>query len=299
MGMCKFCKQETASDEYICSSCKRLPALLHPAGVYLEYSDFVKSRKLHTDADFYYKRYFGVELEVEANAGDIGTSYLWAGIISRIGDSKYLLYPKSEGTIRCGIELVTAPLTHTGRRCHLNWYKVLYELREMGYTSHKGGRCGLHVHVDKARLPQISKIVVVMVYLKEFLEKFSRRSNFEWCSFRGLDPTNASCGSKHSAICKHPQTIEFRFCRGTLNWLAFIASLQCIEALIDFIAIQPKSICKRRVKPLDFIAWFIRFAEQRGYWHFIKYIRSREEMKPYVCYCSRKYKDSVSENRDD
>jgi hypothetical protein len=118
------------------------------------------SLKFHGDGPYY----LGVELEVEApdySVHDTG--------IRLIGDRQQAFYAKRDGSLlndgNLGFEIVTHPispalwleelpakvLTQKAQPKHpvakFLWYAR--KLRELGFKSHDGGRCGLHVHVSR------------------------------------------------------------------------------------------------------------------------------------------------------
>jgi hypothetical protein len=94
--------------------------------------------------------HLGLELEVEApdeRAKDAGLN---------ISQQPRYCYAKHDGTLNEGVgwELVTHPISRAlwmdktaKRSCVSSFFDLIKGLRGLGYTSHAGSRCGLHIHI--------------------------------------------------------------------------------------------------------------------------------------------------------
>ncbi len=211
--------------------------------------------------DYYYKpepkfygtgpRYFGVELEIDG----AGENHDRAGQLMEIANTaRDLAYCKHDGSLDCGFEIVTHPMTLEYHMQTMPWEAICEEAVEMGYTSHMAGTCGLHVHVSRKAFGQteaeqdlvIARILYFVEHHWEELLKFSRRTR------RQLEQWAARYGYKEqpSEILEHAKTgrhqgrytcinltnydtIEFRMFRGTLKYNTLIATLQLVDRICD------------------------------------------------------------------
>lgn len=234
----------SSSNEYICYSC------------YQEQEQEEKS-KIHS---YYYKpepifygdslRYFGVELEIDHG----GESLSNAGTLLAIANAQdEFMYCKHDGSLDDGFELVTHPLSLQYHLEIMPWRDILQKAIELGYLSHKGGTCGLHVHVNRSTFGEsafeqdavIARILYFVEKHWEELLKFSRRTASQlerWAARYGykehpqeiLDEAKKGYGGRYTSVnLENYHTIEFRLFRGTLKFNTFIATLQLVNRICD------------------------------------------------------------------
>lgn len=220
--------------------------------------DRQKARAIH---DYNYKptphffgdgpRYFGVELEIDEG----GECADCAEAILSVGNAKaYHLYCKHDGSLEDGIEIVSHPMSlhyHTHR---VPWRQVLARAVSLGYTSHRAGTCGLHIHVSRRALGETcdaqEKVIARILYFfeKNWAEmlKFSRRTSRQldqWACRYGYKDTPSEMiehikkghsNGRYAAInLTNDDTVEFRMFNGTLKYNTFIATLQLIDLICD------------------------------------------------------------------
>ena len=130
-----------------------------------------------------------------------------------------------------------------------------FKARQLGYTSHQSGTCGLHVHVNRSSLGDtywkqddtIARILFLAETFCHELLRFSRRTQYQldrWAARYGRkeepqDVLRSAKGSYNRYTCVNltpSQTIEFRIFRGTLKYSTIIATLQLVEAICDVAA---------------------------------------------------------------
>lgn len=173
----------------------------------------------------------GIELEVEG-----------ATEREAIADVLHKYLPKkhicvSDGSLRdSGIEIVTSPLAKREVRA-VAWYNLLRQLSRLGCVSHDSGRCGLHVSISRQYLREEtwSALRTFLTRNQAFFKAISRRDPrgersdpFHFCRF--LNSTN-----KYRALnLGKKQVAEFRFFRGTLNPVSFVASLELVYSLVEY-----------------------------------------------------------------
>lgn len=195
-------------------------------------------------------RYFGVELEIDRGGEDSDAA---RALLSIANAEEELLYCKHDGSLESGMELVTHPLTFQYHLGSMPWKELLQEAVSLGYCSHKGGTCGLHVHINRSAFgeteyeqePAIARILYFVEKHWDELLKFSRRTPRQlerWASRYGykdrpkdiLDHAKKGYGGRYSSVnLENRATIEFRIFRGTLKLNTLIATLQLVNRICD------------------------------------------------------------------
>ena len=194
-------------------------------------------------------RFLGVELEID-NGGECDSN---ANLIQEVGNADHEhIYIKHDGSLHDGLEIVTHPMSLGYHLYEMPWREIFNKALELGYTSHKPGTCGLHVHVNRGSLgyssqQQENTIARILYLVENFwheLLRFSRRTQEQmndWASRYGRkdDPKDVLHSAKNRSdryTCVNltpSETIEFRMFRGTLTYNTFIATLQMVERLCD------------------------------------------------------------------
>ena len=198
-------------------------------------------------------RYLGVELEIDG-AGECDDK---ANAIRRVANQDNThIYIKHDGSLEDGLEIVTHPMTLDYHKNGMPWQAVVDTARQLGYTSHQSGTCGLHVHVNRDSLgntyrQQDDTIARILFLVENFwheLLRFSRRTQSQldrWAARYGRkdepqDVLRSAKGSYNRYTCVNltpSQTIEFRIFRGTLKYNTIIATLQLVETICDVAAV--------------------------------------------------------------
>lgn len=230
-------------DDYVCTDC------------YHSAQD--NSQLIH---NYYYKpepvfygtgnRYFGVELEIDRGGESDRAA---RKLLSIANAEEERLYCKHDGSLDNGFELVSHPLTLQYHLEVMPWKELLREAVSLGYCSHKGGTCGLHVHISRSAFgetveEQESVIARILYFVEknwDELLKFSRRTPSQlerWASRYGykdrpkdiLDHAKKGYGGRYASVnLENRATIEFRIFRGTLKLNTFIATLQLVNRICD------------------------------------------------------------------
>jgi len=204
-----------------------------------------------TDLPFHPQRFFGVELEVEAD--DLGV----ASHVLR-GTPQGHIICKDDGSLAHGFEIVTTPATLEAQR--KIWATVLPLLP--GCKSFSTETCGLHVHVSRLGLSklQIAKAVcfVNAAHNRRFMRHVAQRSSERWSRYHAKPIKD---GAKHNkqryeaVNLQNEHTIEFRIFKGTLKLASVIKAIEFCDCLLSFCA---PGICS--VKESQSRVSFIRFA---------------------------------------
>jgi len=231
----------------------------------------------------------GLEIEVETNCSR-SEDERWASKImtylKSIGLEK-IFYIKHDGTVK-GFELVSHPATLQYIHKNIPWFQILKWFRDRGFTSYKGGNCGLHVHLSKDFFTplDVHKLRLFFATNKIFIYKFSKRFGYndKYCQYESFDNFNEFLKNekrqdgKYWAIRTRPgkkNTVELRVFRGTLSFPRFIASLQFCDALAHYVKMVSIISCQKKSSWVNFTQWCTKTNE---YQHFIKYISNIEEL---------------------
>jgi len=210
--------------------------------------------------DYYYKpdpifygsspRYMGVELEID----DGGESDRNANSVMAVANIKHEhIYCKHDGSLEDGFEIVSHPMSLAYHMSKMPWGEVVSKAKELGYTSHQAGTCGLHVHISRDAFGETERqqdaVIARVLY---FFEKhwnelliFSRRTRKQldqWAARYGykdhpkelLDDVKSRHANRYTAVnLTNRDTVEFRMFRGTLKLNTLLATLQLLDRICD------------------------------------------------------------------
>ena len=224
---------------------------------------------------------FGFELEIEK--GENGTIEL--ALLSNILENRFgnLFVHERDGSLVDGFEIISQPMTWNWFTSNISTIRALFAIiNKFNYSSHNGGRCGLHVHVSRKSLLEESMLsndvseitrktrerdVIVNIcyvlerYQKEIV-KFTRRKSTTYCRARsqlttlgngtevidkdliktGVHFETTSTDRRKNLNLKNSKTIEFRIFRGTLVWETFLISLNLVRNIVNNAKIEQNVI---------------------------------------------------------
>lgn len=252
----------------------------------------------------------GFELETERGSSAIPRIDYCNKINNRINKDYKMVHFETDGSLDNGVEIISEPMT-------LEYWndqkdkkiKDLIELcKSLGYQSHNGGRCGLHVHFNKKWFgsepsEQQNKLNTLYLFFETYqneITKLSRRERFDYCqflskknydlnrlsdakikhdiatsiSFINRQKTNTSHGDAINANASTGATFEVRIMRGTLKYETFIACIEFIINMVECIANEPReTISFSKVvnyKPSLFLKQYINEREIKANYKKIK-----------------------------
>lgn len=189
---------------------------------------------------------FGVELEIDKGEDDGACA---TEIVTVCDD----VYCKHDGSLECGVEIVSHPCTLNYHLNDLGWDKIIEVARKYNFTSHEAKTCGLHVHVgrrqlgknDKQRDDTAGKVVLAMSRHWDNMVKFSRRlsSQLNWAEKNNVELSDVydddalisaaleteEDGRYQAVNLCNSNTIEFRIFRGTLELNTIKATLEMVS----------------------------------------------------------------------
>lgn len=218
----------------------------------------IKFYKTQND-DHNEKRYFGIELEIDASRDPHASSekrHLLATRLNRLlnnDDYNSLVKFEDDSSLGMqGIEIITQPMTMKYIMDSTDKFaEAMRMIEELNYISHDSGRCGMHIHVSKDALNEqtIDNLYLLFENFRNELVAFSRRTQggMRWCRFmtdNAYHPQemnedyikrNKPQGNDHGAAINSGQrnTVEFRLFRGTTKMRTFIANIQLIDNMVD------------------------------------------------------------------
>ena len=189
--------------------------------------------------------YMGVELETDTYPDE--NQFLAANEIR----TKFPLFlTKSDASLTQGVEIVSEPATLTHHKTKMGWTDIQNIVRKYGGVSHKSFHCGLHVHVNKNYFGvpdsyqwtrRVRKIASLCYRFRDELFIFSRRARnlgsnpVDYTGITTLEPTHdeiiRSKDGRYGLNLMPPNTIEFRYFRGTLRASTFFATLEFVDLL--------------------------------------------------------------------
>lgn len=244
---------------------------------------------------------FGFELEVTLNqvtSNSLTPEELATKLHEKFGN---LFVYERDGSIGNGVEIISQPMTWKWFLNHLNIFKELMTICiDSGFDSHKGNKCGLHVHIGRQSLNGIdrdneqiiqSKVIANMNFILERYQneiyKFSRRttSSFirwtpnrtELIEIQGKEFINKDTirtihernPMRYTALnLSNDRTVEYRFLRGTLKFETFFISMNFIKNMVEQSRMSKHAITFRQLleKDLDenMLSYLHEYCEKRN-----------------------------------
>lgn len=252
-------------DKEYCNNCIQTYLGVHH--IHFENYSYKPEPQFFGDKETANNRFFGVELEMD-------NSQRRNEFMARSHCDE--IYYKPDGSLSCGVEVVTHPATLEYHMNEFPWEKILESARLCGFKSHTGTRgdktshtptCGLHIHVSKEafglttskRDSNEAKLLVLFDKFWPQLAIFSRRdpdSLSRWAKHYAdfdvsqdqmtdiIKKAKGECGKYYAVNLRGNSgaTVEFRLFRGTTNRETIIASIQLLDLLFDAMELSTKRV---------------------------------------------------------
>lgn len=210
--------------------------------------------------------FLGVELETDGGR-DRG---LYVNELANIDGFNERFWMTEDSSLSNGVEITSHPMT---LEYHVNTRDLYKEVGALAnkyhFGSHNGGRCGLHIHVNRSFFGKSSvardaggykMLRLLQRFEKQFII-FSRRTNSQisdWCDYKtyrdyslksevkiskandmdNFGPFQMAYSMirnerKHGQALnfEHHETFEFRIFRGTLKWSTYYACLALVDGM--------------------------------------------------------------------
>lgn len=219
--------------------------------------------------------FFGIEVEVEA-----GRNLSDASEYAHQLESMDIAYLKSDGSLNCGFEIVTHPMTHDFYKNEVpELYETLNTLRlSHGVTSWGTGTCGVHIHVSRSGFnggAHMHRFLNLVYSNQDFYETMAGRSSDRWAKFsdvemfnprtrtysksfrRKLNPDRGS--DRYSAVnTNNSATLEMRIFRGTTKENVLKSYIDLAHASVEYTrTLSVKEVANGALLPEPFIAYII------------------------------------------
>lgn len=185
-------------------------------------------------------RALGVELEVEGHSVDPATAARTIHDHVNGGEFGRHVFFERDGSLSNGFELISQPMSVPALRETFQFLREPSLVR--GLRSHRTSTCGLHVHVSRAGLSNLT-IARAVTFVNDsgndaFIQALARRYNTGFCNITEKDLDTAHLpGDRYEAInLTGSQTIEFRLFRGSLKYEAVVAAVEFCHALLEYCA---------------------------------------------------------------
>ena len=207
--------------------------------------------------------WLGVELEVENK----GTEPTYVSITNEAVKDFAIL--KADASLPSGgFEIVTVPATLEYHR--IAWLPF-FETAAKNLMSWSSGKCGMHVHIAKASLSDLT-IGRLLVFVNatdnlSFIERLAGRGSVVYSQLSPKKVSDVKTGeSRHGhglAFSNRNQgkTIELRIFRGNVSAVGFFKNLEATHALCEFCKVA--SI--RQLTTAAFLQWLALPANLRAY----------------------------------
>ena len=235
----------------------------------------------HSSEDEQTRLYFGIEIETEVRGGDYSDRRVAADYAQQL-EHEGLAYLKSDGSLECGFEIVTHPLSHSYfmNDASTLWNTIGTLKDRYGMMAWGTKTCGLHIHISRNGFSGGShqhRFLQLVYNNKDFYEVLAGRSSSHWAKFDDIfDPEtgtksfknkfNRHGSDRYSAVnTNNRNTLEMRIFRGSLNTRFIKSCIDLAHASVEFTRVM--SVLEVREHKLDCI-------------NLIQYIRERAELYP-------------------
>lgn len=179
---------------------------------------------------------FGVECEMESK-GD-RQSALVDCLGGRDGNGRYIL--KSDGSLNCGVELVTMPYTLQEHRDLFKWQEVMSGVEKFGHAGDTD-TCGIHVHINRTAItPLTLGKMLVFVNSPEttrLIGIIAQRSNNSYCQRIKKKVSDAlqEPDSRYQAVNVTRRTVEIRIFKGNIRPERILKNIEFCHALCMYL----------------------------------------------------------------
>lgn len=195
--------------------------------------------------------YFGIEIEAEVRGQDYSDRTAAAEYAAHNLENRGLAYLKNDGSLECGFEIVTHPMTHAYHMQESNplWEVVTNLKSRFSMMSWGTKTCGLHVHISRRGFTggsHMHRFLQLVYNNKNFYEVLAGRSSSHWAKFDDIYDNNGQKSFRHklndrrdsdrySAVnTLNRATLEMRIFRGSLNPRFIKSAIDLAHASVEF-----------------------------------------------------------------
>ena len=228
--------------------------------------------------------YFGIEIEVEA-----GRNLSEASEYAQRLEPMELAYLKSDGSLNCGFEIVTHPMSHEFFKNEAQeFFDTLVGLR----TNHKvmswgTSTCGVHIHISRTGFnggAHMHRFLNLVYSNQDFYETMAGRSSDRWAKFddvnqgegewivnhdgeRTWKPVRSFArklsdnrrSDRYSAVnTNNGATLEMRIFKGTTNPRTIMSHIDLAHASVEYTrSLSVQEIKNGALYPEQFVAYIV------------------------------------------
>lgn len=201
--------------------------------------------------------FFGMEIEVEADSYDTRRSAAQYAQ-NKLEVENSLAYLKNDGSLNCGFEVVTHPMTYDFfmNEAQEFWDTIHALKTDYGMKSWSTRTCGLHIHISRSGFtnpPHLHRFLRLVYSNQDFYQAMAGRSASSWAKFDDVmtydsetriygrsyknkvaDPTTTST-DRYSAInTNNRATVEMRIFKGSINTTNVRGALGLAHASVEY-----------------------------------------------------------------
>lgn len=288
-SFCESCTENYATyceycDEYNVDGCSDCEDSIHEIHDYSYRPDPVFHS---TDKDE--RLFFGIEIEMESPHGDTSILRQAAETAHMLEDTDHA-YLKSDGSLNCGMELVTHPMSHDyyQNEAHELW-GVLDTLRDVHkMRAWDASTAGLHIHISRTGFSGGAHMhrFLNLVYSNEYLfSELAGRNSARWAKYDDVVANTSvvvdgerkwvayksfknkiehgRSSDRYSAVnTQNAHTLEMRIFRSSINKNVVKAQISLAHASVEYTRrLSLQDIKDGALKRDNFIAYIISNAE--------------------------------------
>jgi hypothetical protein len=255
---------DCTSNAYWCDNCEQYFADGCDRGCDGESNRVIHDYSYRPDAIFHStdkneRLFFGIEIEVEAGR-NINDASQYAFQL----EAQELAYLKHDGSLNCGFEVVTHPMSHEFFKNQAEEFWDVIEGLRSNYKVKSWGTstCGLHIHISRSGFSSgahMHRFLNLVYSNQEFYETLAGRSSDQWAKFTDIyqrtwlrddegnrtdlkttrtfaHKLNFNYGSdRYSAVnAQNRETLEMRIFRGTVNTNTIKAHIDLAHASVEY-----------------------------------------------------------------
>lgn len=201
--------------------------------------------------------FFGMEIEVEAESYDQRREAAQYAH-SILEEQNSLAYLKNDGSLNCGFEVVTHPMTYNFFMNEADefWQTIDKLKTDFNMKSWATRTCGLHIHISRSGFtnpPHLHRFLRLVYSNPDFYQLMAGRSASSWAKFDDVmsydgqnekwtrsykgkmaDPTTTST-DRYSAInTNNRATVEMRIFKGSINTTNVRGALGLAHASVEY-----------------------------------------------------------------
>ena len=201
--------------------------------------------------------FFGMEIEVEAPSWEVrrnAAQYAY----NKLEVENSLAYLKNDGSLNCGFEVVTHPMTYDFfmNEAQEFWDTVHGLKEDFGMKSWSTRTCGLHIHISRSGFtnpPHLHRFLRLIYSNQDFYQAMAGRSESNWAKFddamkfdatnnkwvksyahKVADPTTVNTDRYSAVNTNNRATVEMRIFKGSINTTNVRGALGLAHASVEY-----------------------------------------------------------------